>query len=200
MKLSPTLPLLSLLTPLTLSTPNTRYSTITIIPVPLSSTVFHYNPTGSSYYPSASSNHPALHRGYHNASANISLSYTLSYPTTSLLPTPLVFAHRSALPLPPLPSCETGEVRCDSGTSFSLCVPGQEGGSREVFMGAVAKGTVCEGGRVRKARGGHCTPVEILKCQGERGFFLCDEGGLVYMGSAANGTTCVDGEIFASGS
>lgn len=90
-------------------------------------------------------------------------------------------------------------------------------------MGAVAKGTVCEGGRVRKARGGHCTPVEILKCQGERGFFLCDEGkfrplaremradsgtiadgfgtgGLVYMGSAANGTTCVDGEIFASGS
>lgn len=47
-------------------------------------------------------------------------------------------------------------------------------------MGAVAKGTVCDGGRIDKADGGDCSPVGNLKCQGERGFFLCDEGMLVF--------------------
>lgn len=62
-------------------------------------------------------------------------------------------------------------------------------------MGAVANGTSCHGGRIGKADGGDCNPVGHLKCEGERGFFLCDEGGLVHMGSATNETTCVDGEI-----
>lgn len=43
-------------------------------------------------------------------------------------------------------------------------------------MGAVANGTSCDGGRIRKANGGDCRPVGNLKCKGERGFFLCDEG------------------------
>lgn len=43
-------------------------------------------------------------------------------------------------------------------------------------MGTVAKGTSCEGRRIVKARGGNCSPVGNLKCQGERGFFLCKEG------------------------
>lgn len=48
-------------------------------------------------------------------------------------------------------------------------------------MGAVANGTSCEGGRIVKANGGDCTPVGNLKCQGERGFFLCDEGMLFFL-------------------
>lgn len=47
-------------------------------------------------------------------------------------------------------------------------------------MGAVANGTSCEGGRIVKAKGGDCTPVGNLKCQGERGFFLCDEGMIAF--------------------
>ena len=43
-------------------------------------------------------------------------------------------------------------------------------------MGAVANGTLCDGGRIKKAPGGYCSPVGNLKCKGERGFFLCDEG------------------------
>lgn len=47
-------------------------------------------------------------------------------------------------------------------------------------MGTVANGTVCGGGRIEKAVGGDCDPVGNLKCQGERGFFLCDEGMFVF--------------------
>ena len=47
-------------------------------------------------------------------------------------------------------------------------------------MGAVANGTFCDGGRIRKANGGHCSPVENLKCQGERRFFLCEEGKFIF--------------------
>lgn len=47
-------------------------------------------------------------------------------------------------------------------------------------MGTVANGTVCDGGRIEKAVGGDCDPVGNLKCQGERGFFLCDEGMFVF--------------------
>ena len=73
--------------------------------------------------------------------------------------------------------CTTSDVRCNNSTSFSLCVPDTAGGSSKVvFMGAVANGTVCEGGRIGKAPGGNCSPVGNLKCQGGRGFFLCDEG------------------------
>ena len=43
-------------------------------------------------------------------------------------------------------------------------------------MGAVAKGTSCDGGRIDKADGGSCSPVGNLRCKGERGFFLCKEG------------------------
>ena len=50
-------------------------------------------------------------------------------------------------------------------------------------MGAVAKGTICDHGRIEKVEGGECTPVGNLKCQGERGFFLCDEGVLVFESS-----------------
>lgn len=43
-------------------------------------------------------------------------------------------------------------------------------------MGEVAEGTMCEGGRIRKAAGGECSPVGNMRCHGERGFFLCNEG------------------------
>ena len=43
-------------------------------------------------------------------------------------------------------------------------------------MGAVANGTSCEGGKIGKADGGHCSPVGSLECQGDRRFFLCNEG------------------------
>ncbi|KAF6236214.1 hypothetical protein HO173_005844 [Letharia columbiana] len=210
MRFSTTLPLLSFLAPLAHAAPQTHYSTVTIIPVPLSSTIIHYHPTGPPY-PSGSDK-PRLYNARYNASANISLSYTLSYPTTNLPPTPRIFAGPYAQPsisrnatmrprlgdlnttLPPLP-CTLSELYCDSNTSFSLCAPAVGGGSRYVFMGAVANGTSCHDGRIEKADGGDCSPVGHLKCEGGRGFFLCDEGGLVHMGSATNETTCVDGEI-----
>ena len=180
MKFITSLPLLSLVLPHARAAPNTRYSTVTVIPVPLSTTLTHYYPTGSSY-PSIS-NKPNINNGYYNASANLSLSYTLSYPTTNLLPSPLVFAKRPAQPSissKPL-QCTPSELDCNNKTSFSLCVPAAEGGSRYIFMGAVAKGTTCDHGRIEKVEGGECTPVGNLKCQGERGFFLCDEGVLVF--------------------
>lgn len=193
MKLSTTLPLLSLslysfLPPLAHAAPKTRYSTITIIPVPLSTTITHYHPT-SSFYPSGSDK-SGFHKAHYNASAKISLSYTLSYPTTNLPPIPMTYPQRSAEPSissnatmtgmlgnssPPL-RCTPGELYCDSNNSFSLCAPGVGGGSRYAFMGGVANGTSCDGGRIRKADGGRCTPVGSLKCRGETRFFLCDEG------------------------
>ena len=194
MKLSTALPSLSLWLFLLSSShaaPQTRYSTITVIPVPLLSTVTHYHPTGSPY--GSGSDKLGLYTAYHNASANISLSYTLSYPTTKLQPTPLAFFTQTArlsipsnatmtdgfgnlsLPLQPLP-CTPSELYCNSKTSFSLCAPAVGGGSRYVFMGAVANGTSCDGGRIDKADGGNCSPVGKLKCKGERGFLLCKEG------------------------
>lgn len=44
MKLTPFLPILSLLPPLTLAVPRTRYSTVTIIPFPPFATVIQYHP------------------------------------------------------------------------------------------------------------------------------------------------------------
>lgn len=193
MKLTISLSLLSL-NIFTHAAPKTRYSTITINPVPLSTTVTHYH-HNHSFYPTGS-DRPGLYNAYYNASANISLSYTLSYPTTKLPPSLLIFPQRSAQPstssrgtmtgvlgdpvpsLPPLPPllCTPGELYCNSITSFSLCTPAAGGGSRYVFMGAVANGTLCDGARIGRADGGHCSPVGNLKCRGERDFFLCDEG------------------------
>lgn len=180
MKLTTALTILSLGGPFTHAAPQTRYSTVTVIPLPLSATVIHYHPTGS-FYPTGS-NRPSLFNGYYNAPGNISLSYTLSYPTTDLPPTSHIFAKRptqSSISAKLLP-CTPNELYCNSKTSFSLCVPGTEGGSQSVFMGAVADGTFCDGGRIKKAAGGDCSPVGDLKCQGERGFFLCDEGMFVF--------------------
>lgn len=166
-----TLPLLTLLlSPSTHALPQTHYSTITIIPLPLTTTkTIYHHPTGtsngSSYSPSGT-NKAALY----NASANISLSYTLSYPTTNILPLiPLPTPHQSpaqpsnatnvamtsvpgnsARSLPTRP-CAPGEIYCNNPTSFSLCAPpANRGGgeSKVVFMGAVANGTVCADGRI----------------------------------------------------
>ncbi|KAM0804491.1 hypothetical protein BDR22DRAFT_818129 [Usnea florida] len=208
MKLSMALPSLSpwlFLLSLSHAAPQTRYSTITVIPVPLLSTVTHYHPTGSPY--GSGSDKSGMYTAYHNASANISLSYTLSYPTTKLQPTSL-FARPSkpsnatmtdgfgdlSLPRQPRP-CTPSELYCNSKTSFSVCASAVGGGSRYVFMGTVAKGTSCDDRRIVKAHGGNCTPVGNLKCNGERGFFLCKEGGLVNMGDVIKETTCADGEI-----
>ena len=84
---------------------------------------------------------------------------------------------------PSLP-CTPGELFCDSDTSFSLCAPAVGGGSRYVFMGAVANGTLCDGGRIRKADRGHCSPVGGLKCRGESRFFLCGEGMFLFLNRA----------------
>ena len=172
MKFTAALPMLSLLAPFTLAVPKTRYSTVTIIPYPPLATIFHYHATGS-FHPTGS-----LFSGYHNASANISLSHTLSYPTTGVLPTPLTFTKRPSPSsfLPKSSPCTPSELHCNNRTSFSLCVPDTAGGSKSVFMGAVANGTFCDGGRIGKVPGGPCSPVGNLKCQGERRFFVCDEG------------------------
>ena len=180
MELTAAITILSLVGPFTHAAPQTRYSTVTVIPLPLSATVIQYHPTGS-FYPTGR-NISSLYNGYYNTSANISLAYTLSYPTTDLPPTSLVFAKRptqSSISAKLLP-CTPSELYCNSKTSFSLCVPGTEGGSQSVFMGAVADGTLCDGRRIKKATGGKCSPVGNLKCHGERGFFLCDEGMFVF--------------------
>ena len=189
MKLSMALPSLFLwlfLLSLSHAAPQTRYSTITVIPVPLLSTVTHYHPTGSPY--GSGSDKSGMYTAYHNASANISLSYTLSYPTTKLQPTSLVARPSKpsnatmmdgfgdlSLPRQPRP-CTPSELYCNSKTSFSVCASAVGGASRYVFMGTVAKGTSCDDRRIVKAHGGNCTPVGNLKCNGERGFFLCKEG------------------------
>ena len=189
MKLSMALPSLSpwlFLLSLSHAAPQTRYSTITVIPVPLLSTVTHYHPSGSPY--GSGSDELGMYTAYHNASANISLSYTLSYPTTKLQPTSLVARPSKpsnatmtdgfgdlSLPRQPRP-CTPSELYCNSKTSFSVCASAVGGGSRYVFMGTVAKGTSCDDRRIVKAHGGNCTPVGNLKCNGERGFFLCKEG------------------------
>ena len=197
--LTTTLPLLTLLlSPSTHALPQTHYSTMTIIPLPLTTTkTIYHHPTGtnngSSYSPSGTNK-----AGPYNASANISLSYTLSYPTTNTLPLiPLPTPHQSpaqpsnaknatttSVPgnpgrsLPTRP-CAPGEIYCNTPTSFSLCAPpANRGGgeSKVVFMGAVANGTVCADGRIRRAEGGTCSPVGGVKCRGTRRFLLCDEG------------------------
>lgn len=169
MKLTTALPLLSLplLPPLTLAFPQTRYSTVTIIPYPPYATVIQYHPTGTAK-PGLSTAYYNLTTSYRNSSSanNTTLSHTLSYPTTHLLLPPTthsLFPKPPAPSFPPTPSspppCTPGSVKCHNSTSFSLCVPGHGYGHEEddesksefVFMGSVANGTICdENGRTGK--------------------------------------------------
>ena len=168
MKLPPAIHLLTLLT-LTAAIPQTIYTTHTITPLSTrtapsrwptyanTSTTITIDlvPTGTRF--------PNLAR-YQNAT-NVSLSRTLSYPTTDIPPPPIIFLARPCIP---------DTIHCHRPTGpFSFCAPLARGGSRLLDMGPVPSGTVCVGGEVRAAE---CAPVGGLKCRGERGFFVCDRG------------------------
>jgi len=51
---------------------------------------------------------------------------------------------------------------------------------------------------VRARPDGSCDVEDELMCNGPWDFWLCDQGGWVDMGSVAQGTECVDGEIVAA--
>ncbi len=62
-------------------------------------------------------------------------------------------------------------------------------------MGSVAAGMTCLDGQIVRQNKGACTPNGALFCNGEKMFYLCDQGGLIEMGSVAPGTVCRDGVI-----
>ena len=51
---------------------------------------------------------------------------------------------------------------------------------------------------VRARPDGSCNTDGALQCNGEMGFWICDQGGWVDMGPLAAGTKCEDGEILAA--
>ncbi|OQU94551.1 hypothetical protein CLAIMM_00898 [Cladophialophora immunda] len=114
-----------------------------------------------------------------------SSSSTTTTTTTTTSPT--------SLPLP----CVPGTFACNTPSSFSQCV-GTDTGTTYIFMGSVALGTTCVNGQIIRENDGPCTPNGALFCNGDRAFYLCDQGGLVEMGPVAPGTVCRNGVIVAA--
>ncbi len=97
-------------------------------------------------------------------------------------------------------TCEVNTIYCNSYDTFSLCAPGPNG-NQEVFFGPVADGTYCDESenKIRADNYGDCSPDGQLFCNYDgTTFFECDQGGLIYFGPVAAGTTCVDGIIVAT--
>lgn len=104
------------------------------------------------------------------------------------------------LPKRQISTCEANTIYCNSSDTFSLCAPGPNG-NQEVFFGSVADGTYCDESenKIRANNYGDCSPDGQLFCDiSGTAFFECDQGGLIYFGPVAAGTTCVDGTIVAT--
>ncbi|EXJ74945.1 uncharacterized protein A1O5_01641 [Cladophialophora psammophila CBS 110553] len=99
----------------------------------------------------------------------------------------------TSLPLP----CVPGTFTCNTLFSFSQCIATTTG-TTYIHMGPVAPGTTCVNGQIVRENDGPCTPNGALFCNGERSFYMCDQGGLVDMGPVAPATVCRDGEILAA--
>ncbi|KAL2044209.1 hypothetical protein N7G274_002914 [Stereocaulon virgatum] len=119
------------------------------------------------------------------------------YPNATGISPPM--SNSTRLPTPPPNICTPNDIYCNSFASFSLCVPGAGNSTTYYPMGSVANGTVCRDGAIERASDGKCTPNGTLSCsQNGQVFFLCDEGGLINMGSIAPGTRCMQGQIVVS--
>lgn len=97
-------------------------------------------------------------------------------------------------------TCEANTIYCNTCDTFSVCAPGPNG-SQEVFFGPVADGTYCDEleNKIRADNYGDCSPDGQLFCDDTGSvFFECDQGGLIYFGFVAAGTSCVDGNIVAT--
>ncbi|KAJ9602682.1 hypothetical protein H2200_012876 [Cladophialophora chaetospira] len=123
-----------------------------------------------------------------STTAPTTLMTTTRSTTTS---SPLTTATALALP------CVPGTFTCDTPSSFSQCIssPSSLDGSTYVYMGSVAAGMTCVDGQIIRQNAGACTPSGQLFCNGERAFYLCDQGGLIDMGPVTPGTACRDGVI-----
>ncbi|KIW98192.1 uncharacterized protein Z519_01776 [Cladophialophora bantiana CBS 173.52] len=99
----------------------------------------------------------------------------------------------TSLPLP----CAPGTFTCNTLFSFSQCIATTTG-TTYIYMGPVAPGTTCVDGQIVRENDGPCTPNGALFCNGERSFYLCDQGGLADMGPVAPATVCRNGEIVAA--
>ncbi|OAL28840.1 hypothetical protein AYO22_02705 [Fonsecaea multimorphosa] len=110
--------------------------------------------------------------------------------TTTISPT----VSPTSLPLP----CVPGTFTCNDALSFSQCISTDSSTTTYVYMGSVALGMTCVNGQIIRENDGPCTPNGALSCNGDRAFYLCDQGGLIDMGPVAPGTICQDGGIVAA--